>query len=256
MNFEEKLKSLIKKRYRIGIGINNTDTEVLEFLSSISSVTDLVIFGTDIEGFESVISENPENEMVNYLKDNKIDGIVRGQLDAVKLRGAMSLIFGYSKEDFSDIALVEDIHKRFFILCPISNQQGWNTEHKIKLINGSIKMLETLDIPVKIGVLTGVRPKSLGKISFLDETHRNAEEIIAHFKGNYDIKNYNIEFEKAIDDQCSIITEINGMVGNQVLRSLVFAGGLKIYGAPVYGIKEIVVDTFRNSNDFTLYVLL
>jgi predicted methyltransferase MtxX (methanogen marker protein 4) len=125
----------------------------------------------------------------------------------------------------------------------------------MKLIDESIKILKILDIPIKIGVLAGVRPGSLGKIPFLDETYKDAEEIVAHFKNGYDIKNYNIEFEKALADQCSIITEVNGMVGNQVLRSLVFAGGLKIYGVPVCGIRETVIDTFRNSDDFTLYIL-
>lgn len=256
MHFEHKLKSLIKKRYRIGVGIAHVDDDVLQFLSSASSFVDLVIFGSKIENFESVISEDPEGEIVSYLKDNKIDGIVRGQLDAVKLRGAMSSIFGYSSNDFSDIAFVEDIQGRFFVLCPISNQQGWSKDHKIKLISESIKIFKILNIPIKIGVLAGVRPGSLGKISFLDETYKDAEEIVNYFKNNYPIKNYNIEFEKAMSDQCSIIVEINGMVGNQVLRSLVFSGGLKIFGAPVCGIKETVIDTFRNSNDFTLYVLL
>jgi predicted methyltransferase MtxX (methanogen marker protein 4) len=80
--------------------------------------------------------------------------------------------------------------------------------------------------------------------------------LIDLFKGKYDIKNYGIDFEIALAENCNIIIEPNGGTGNQVVRSLVFLGALRNYGVPILNADRVVIESMRNSEDFSDHLLL
>ena len=63
----------------------------------------------------------------------------------------------------------------------------------------------------------------------LNQTYEDAEFIVDYFaKKGIDARNYAIEIETALKDGCNIIVPPNGMVGNQIFRTLVLVGGGKM----------------------------
>lgn len=220
-------------------------------------MVDIIIFGYEIKGFQSVLTKTPEKTLIEYLKVKKIDGIVRGQLDALTLRQHEQDILGYKKENILELNLLGK-DEYYTCMVPAVNSQGWGIEQKIKLADEAIKFWQTLKIKVKIGVLTGVRPQSLGKNPFLDPTYYEAEALIKHYKNKVAIKNYNIEFEKVVSENCNIVIEQNGLVGNQVFRSLTLVGGWEMYGAVTSGkgINDVIIESLRNMKEFTNPILL
>lgn len=255
MDFEKKIESICKqKKNRVGIGITKPTPELVKYIKKISGLVDVVVFGANVEGLERVTTSDIEMDMTHALKDGKIGGIVRGQADAFKMKESMSKVFGYAKDQIIHPAIVQDLKGKLFVLCPVSNPQGWTVEQKVKLIDESLALMKMFDIPVKMGVLTSVRPGSLGRNSFLDDTYKQADEITALYSKRFEIKNYNIEIETAMRDNCTLIIEPNGATGNQVLRVLMFLAGMKVW-VPMAGINETVVEIFRTSDDFSQHIL-
>jgi len=139
----------------------------------------------------------------------------------------------------------------------VTNGRGWNNEDKILLINASVGLLAKLGIPVKIGILNYSRDEELahGK-EFLNKTFFEANELIDLFKEKYAIKNYGIDFDVALAENCNIIIEQNGGTGNQVIRSLVFLQAIRNYGVPILNADRVIIESMRASEDFSDHLLL
>ncbi|MFH1159865.1 MAG: hypothetical protein V1733_02835 [bacterium] len=241
-------------KHRIGIGIINPDEAILNSLCRAQEFCEVIAFGQEVNPIKSIPTETPEESMVAALKSGDIDAIVRGQASATALRTMIVDHFHYRPEEIKDLALVKDNLGRIFIPCAISNAQGWTIDQKIELIREAIELLRLLNLPLKVGVTSGARPEAMGKNQQIDQTHMDAETIVSMLRKDFPIKHYYVEIEKAIADQCTILVFANGMVGNHVLRSLVFLGQVKIYGGIISGIDQLVIESFRNASGFYDYL--
>ncbi|MFH1159546.1 MAG: hypothetical protein V1733_01180 [bacterium] len=241
-------------KQRIGIGILHPDEAIVESLTRATEFCEVTVFGKAISKVPFIHTKTPEQALVTALKLREVDAIVRGQATATVLRSELVCQFGYPPDIIKDLGVVKDNLGRVFIPLAISNAQGWTVDQKIILIEEAIELLGLLNLPVKVGVTSGVRPETLGKNQTLDQTHRDAETIVNLLRKDFQIENYFIEIEKAIADQCTILVFANGMVGNHVLRSLVFLGQVKIYGGIISGIDQLVVESFRNAPGFYEYL--
>lgn len=244
------------KRIRLAIGISNPTPSIIESLKLGSNNVDLTIVGASLDGFNCNTSQTPEAELVTLLKGGSVDGIIRGQLDALKLRDQVCSELGYTKEDLYELGVIEDKEGRVFSMVPCVNSQGWTVESKQALIMESIKLHTKLNLPCKVALLTSVRPGSRGRNEMLDVTWDQAEKLVAWCVSlEIDAKNYNIELEKALDEGCTIVVMQNGMVGNAVLRALLFAGGAQAVGFTLSPMREVVVESLRNEKNFLNYIL-
>jgi predicted methyltransferase MtxX (methanogen marker protein 4) len=241
-------------RKRIGIGILHPDEAIVDSLLRAQEFCDPVVIGQDVKGITSLPTLTPEEVLIAKLQSGEIDAIVRGQADAIILRAQLVERFHYPPDKIKDLGVVKDNLGRVFIACGISHSQGWTVDQKVELIREAVDLLRVLNLPVKIGVTSGARSDTVGPIPYLAETYADADKIVGLLGTEMPIKHYCIDIEKAIADQCTVLVFANGMVGNHVLRSLVFLGQIKIYGGIISGIDRLVVESFRNSSGFFEYL--
>lgn len=242
-------------RPRIGIGIIHPDENIIDSLHQAKKFCDVVVFGHRIQDMECNTAGSPEKSLIMALKAGEIDAVVRGQASATVLRSLIVEKLNYKPEDIRDLAMVKDNFGHVFVLSPVAHTQGWTVSQKIELINDAVELLTLVKLPVKVGITSGARPEELRKdMPMLYQTYDDAEEIVSTTGGKMNVKHYYVDIQKAICDQCTLLIAVNGMVGNHVLRALTFLGGIKIYGGIIAGIKELVVESFRNAPGFYEYL--
>ncbi|MBN1198256.1 MAG: hypothetical protein JXA23_02810 [Bacteroidales bacterium] len=244
----------ISGRNRIGIGILDPDEAIVQSLQKAHDFCDVIPFGVKVTDMEGVITESPEESLAAAIATGEVDAIVRGQAVATTMREELCKQFGYTMDSIRDIAVVKDNLNRIFIPCGIAHSQGWSVEQKIELIRLAVPFAQRLGLPVKIGVTSGARPEDMAPIPYIIENYNDANRLVALLQDEFPIKHYNIDIDKAVADGCSILVFANGMVGNHVLRSLVFLGQIRIYGGINAGIDPLVVESFRSSSGFYEYL--
>ncbi len=252
------LKFAQLRRNRVGIGITRPTDKIIAYLEKTKKFCDPVLVGREVPGFESIAADQPHETLFNLLKEHNVAAIIRGQVSSVPFRDSFNSFYE-GKVDPGDafVSVLEDNEGRVILLSPVTNGRGWNNEDKILLINASVGLLTKLGIPVKIGILNYSREEELvhGK-DFLNKTYFEANELIDLFKEQYKIKNYGIDFDVALAENCTIIIEQNGGTGNQVIRSLVFLEAIRNYGVPILNADRVIIESMRASEDFSDHLLL
>jgi len=252
------LKYAQLRRNRVGIGITRPTDNIIPYLEKTQQFCDPILVGREVPGFESIVSDQPHEILFNLLKENKVEAIIRGQVSSEPFRDSFNSFYG-GKVNPGDafVGVVEDSEGRAFLVSPITNNRGWDNDDKMMLINASAGLLDRLGMPVKIGILCFSREEGLhyGK-DFIKKTFLEANELVDLFKDKYDIKNYGIDFEIALAQGCTVIIEPNGGTGNQVVRSLVFLDAIRNYGGPILNADRVIIESMRNSDDFSDHFLL
>ncbi len=256
-------------RPKIGFGLAKPDKEILASLRKSKKYADIILVGprviTKISGFKKVIVNNPEEVLSELLVKGELDGIIRGTIDDFKTFEAYQELVGENKtKNMIELALLEDARGRQFFISEISNPSGWTKEEKIKACEGIIKfMKQELGVKPKIGVIAGIRHNTYqrkklvktGAIGILNKTYKDAEEVVKYFKKKgVEAKNYAIELDAAVEDNCNIIVPPNGMVGNQIFRALTLIGGGKILTGSRTNLSHPYEDNSRSEKDFESHV--
>lgn len=268
--FEKIIREKIKLgKPKIGFGLKEPNKEILKSLVKSKKYAQIILVGPSeinkIMGFQKIISEEPEKELAKILFNEEVDGIVRGTIDDFKTFEAYSALIGDDKsKEMTGVGLLEDYHGRQFFVSSGSNPSGWTVEEKIKDCAGIIGFMEAeLGIKPKIGLITGIRHETYarkkeikkGVQAILNQTYEDAEFIINYFgKKGIEAKNYTIEIETALADECNIIVPPNGMVGNQIFRTLVFLGGGKLLTGTRGNLPHPYENNSRSETDFESHI--
>ena len=69
----------------------------------------------------------------------------------------------------------------------------------------------------------------------------------------YDAKNWSIDLNVAIEEGANLIIPANGMVGNQIFRTVLFCSG-KSFGGPRLGLSRYYGDNSRTEKDFEPHI--
>lgn len=246
-------------RRRVGIGITRPTDKIIAYLEKTKQFCDPVLVGRQVPGFESIVADQPHEKLFTLLKENTVEAIIRGQVSCAPFRAEFARFYE-GKVDPGDafVSVLEDIQGRVILLSPVTNVRGWNREDKILLINASAGLLAKLGLPIKIGILCFSREEELseGNWDFLNKTFFEANELVSLYKEKYEIKNYGIDFDIALAENCNIIIEQNGGTGNQVVRSLVFLEAIRNYGVPILNADRVIIESMRASEDFSDHLLL
>lgn len=254
---------------KIGFGLKEPDKEVLESLVNSKKYADIVLVGPaaikDVEGFEKVISAEPEKKIAEMLAKGEVEGIVRGTIDDFKTFEAYEAIIGKEKtKNMAEFGLLEDAHGRQFFISEASNPKGWTREDKMASLERTVDFLvNELGIKPKIGFLTGVRHDTYQRrkdsqewpIKYLNETYEDAEYGVNYYvEKGIEAKNYTIEVNAAVEDGCNVVVPPNGMAGNQIFRSMCLIGGGKILSAVRGNLPNVYEDNSRNERNFEAHV--
>ncbi|MEE1117596.1 MAG: methanogenesis marker protein Mmp4/MtxX [Methanosphaera sp.] len=181
-------------------------------------------------------------ELLNYLKNPKIDGVIRGSLES-------NIILDLKKEYpeiFRASLLEKDGHK--FLLSPVGIDEGDSISSKITIVEECAKAITLLGEEPKIALISGGRKNDKGRSEKIDQSIETCEKIENLLKDRYDIKHYYILIEEAIKEHANIIIAPDGITGNLIFRSLVLVAGMKSNGALTLNQPYIFIDTSRSQN--------
>lgn len=256
-------------KVKIGFGLSKPDEEVLESLRKGKEFADIILVGPkeieSISDFEKVISDNPERKLPEILVNGEVDALIRGTIDDFKTSEAYAELIGKEKmQKMIILGLLEDVHGRQFFINTGHNTDGWTIEEKIRACEGIAKFLkEELEVEPKIAIMTGRRSETYERKKdsndeidkILNKTYEDAEEVVKKLtEKGINAKNYSIEIETALKEGCNIIVPPNGMVANQIFRTLVFLGGGKILTASAANLPHILEGGSRSEKDFLNHI--
>lgn len=261
-------ENLKKGKAKIGFGLAKKDDEIIESLKRAKEFADIIIVGPkelgEIEGFECILVENPEEKLAQILYKEEVDGIVRGTVDDFKTFETYQKLVGEEKtKEMKELSMLEDAFGRQFFVSEASNPGGWTKEEKIHNVEGIIEFMKELGMEPKIGTIAGTRHGTYerkkevktGVVGILNKTYEEAEIVANYFKEKgYDAKNYAIELNGAVEDSCNILVPPNGMVGNQWFRALCLIGGGKILIASRSNLPHVYEDNSRNEKEFEYHI--
>jgi len=235
MNQPLSLSSILKdralqKRNKIGIGLTNPTEELISGLHKAAEFCEPVVYGTDIKGFDSVASEKPENALFNDLEAGVIAAAIRGQISAEPFRERFISFYDQHFNPIDDMITVIELPKdRPMLISPVSNLTKDTVSEREKLLDASIRLCQLISLPVKIGLLSRCRFESLIEVAGTptEQHYIDTEHLVSKYKDRFDIKNYEVDFEKAYQDGVTILIEPNGTTGNQVIRTLYFLDAIR-----------------------------
>ncbi len=186
--------------------------------------------------------------LVESLHDGKIDAAVRGDLDSNVSMRTVKRVFGVDR--VLRVALLQPPHGPLFFLAPVGVDEGWTVEEKLELIELTSRLLKSLGVRPKVGIMSGGRNTDKGRSPIVDKTISDAEEVarLAMAEG-FEAMNAEILIEDAAKN-CNVIIAPDGISGNIIFRTLHFLGEGKSSGAPILNINKIFVDTSRAKSDY------
>jgi len=263
--FIKKIDQLVKiNKPIIAFGLARPDKQIIESLKKASKYARIILVGPRLikkhSNFDVIADKDPEKKLALLLAQDKVDGIVRGTLDSFKVYENYTKITG---EKYTIMpALIEDSLGRIFFLEPISNPEGWSKEERLKIAKELANLVKEFGISPRIAVFSGEREGSYnqkkdtkdGVIGILNKTYEDAEWISKKIKQyGYNIKNYTIELNLAIEDNYNILIPVNGMVGNQLARIILSCGG-RVMMIPRLGLSRCYEECSRTEKDFKNHV--
>ncbi|MBC7115232.1 MAG: hypothetical protein PWR13_657 [Archaeoglobi archaeon] len=222
----EKIIEMGKRsRGIIGIGMVENDQRILRAVERARKYMDVKIFGSSEEMIEELVSQN-------------IEAAVRGTLSASKTILKLREVYpGYAGR-----AALFSVKGHDFFFLPVGVDEGRDLEEKLRMIRETERILEFLGVETRCAVLSGGRIEDIGRDKRVDETIKEAEELVRRVGER--ARHFQILIEDAIK-WANLVVAPDGISGNLIFRCLILIEGEEEYGAPVLGIPVIFVDTSR-----------
>ena len=213
---------------------------------SIDQIADNKFFSKNKEIITLVDSDEPISEILNYLKNNQISSVVRGNLDSTKfLLGLQSIL---NIIEINRLALLETFTGYQFFFGPVGIDECIDFDSKILFVNKAINEIKALNLEPRVSILSGGRLGDIGRNSKVDSSIKEAQKVVGHFRdkdSSLKIEHSEILIENAIAQKTNLIIAPDGITGNLIYRTLVHLGGGKAYGAIYMDINRAIVDTSR-----------
>ncbi len=186
-------------------------------------------------------------ELIDSILNPEIDAVIRGSLPASKVMKNLKSRFN-DKFIFRATYIIDKDDE--FLLTPVGIDEGNTIENKLKIAIECGNFLEKQNIKPKIAVLADGRKGDYGRSKRISESIDESEKLTNLIKEmtSFNVKNYYILIEKAIEDKCNVIIAPDGIFGNVLFRSLVLINSWPSYGAVTFGLSDIYIDTSREQS--------
>lgn len=219
------------KTIAIGIGKNTNILKAIDLFKKEYKI--------DIELIQS------DADLVSAILDEKTDAVVRGSL-------AASGVIGKLKKHYPEISRATYVNGngREFLLTPVGIDEGSTVEDKLKIAISCGEFLKKLNKEPKIAVLADGRKGDYGRSDKISQSIDDSEELTRLIETNtyFQVKNYYILIEQALDDNCNVIIAPDGIIGNIIFRTLILVNSWPSCGAVTFGIDGIYIDTSRDQS--------
>lgn len=192
---------------------------------------------------ENVTSPEPEQRLVEMMKNGDVKGIVRGSLDINPVMTALKTHYGIQK--LLRLAILKAPSGFPFLFAPVGIDDAWTLREKVRLGILGADFLRRLGIEENIAVLGGGRKGDTGRSKITDKSIRAAEKVAEQLnRKGYKAKCMYILLEDAVGKHNFILAP-DGISGNLIYRSLCLVGEGSGMGGPAVGVDFIYVDTSR-----------
>ncbi len=237
-----------KKTVGIGAGSRGTE-ELKQGIEHARRHARIVLVGqTEVKGVELLEAAEPERKLIELLLNGTIDAAVRGTISARKTLQTLKEQGGFPRLRRS--VLLSTFDGAEFFLTPVGVDEGNSVRERAYLATQTAKLLDSINIPPKIGVLAGGRAEDKGRARAVDRTLERAEQLTKRLSASgIAATNYGILIEEAVQSS-NVLVAPDGISGNLIFRTLTFLGGGTGYGAPLLGIPYAFVDTSRSGAAF------
>ena len=183
--------------------------------------------------------------MVKAILDDDIDAVVRGSL-------AASGVIKEVKKHFPEISRATFVHgdDHEFLLTPVGIDEGTTVEDKLKIAINCGNFLRKLKKEPKIAVLADGRKGDYGRSEKISKSIDESEQLtqLIKEKTDFEVKNYYILIEQALNENCNVIIAPDGIIGNIIFRTLILVNSWPSCGAVTFGIDGIYIDTSRDQS--------
>jgi putative methanogen marker protein 4 len=238
-----------RSKRRVGIGMGQSNPYLLRAVAKVKRFSNVVLVGNIGEaGQEDVVTSEPEYKLVEMLVDGTIDAAVRGTISARKTLQELKRQTG--ADQICRSALLSTSDGRQFFVLPVGIDEGLSMLERARLVTKTAELLSALGVTPTVGVLGGGRSEDKGRTEAVDVTLASAEALTKRLQNvGIDATNYDILIEDAVKSS-NIIVAPDGIAGNLIFRTLIFLGGGKGHGAPLFGTPYAFVDTSRSGAAF------
>lgn len=219
------------KRIAIGIGKNDNILKAIEIFQN----------GHDID----IVYIDNDNDLVTAIMDYDTDAVIRGSLPA---SGVMKEL----KKHHPDISRATYVNGEGhnFLLTPVGIDEGNTLEDKLKIAVNCGEFLKKLNKEPKIAVLADGRKGDYGRSETISKSIDDSERLTEMIKEttDFEVKNYYILIEQALNDNCNVIIAPDGIIGNIIFRTLILVNSWPSCGAVTFGLDKIYIDTSRDQS--------
>lgn len=217
------------KSIAVGIGKNNNIIEAIDIFKNKYEIDIKLIHDDD--------------GLVKAILDDEIDAVVRGSL-------AASGVIKEVKKHFPEISRATYVNGNGheFLLSPVGIDEGNTIEDKLKITISCGEFLKRLSKEPKIAILADGRKGDYGRSEKISKSIDESEELTRLIEENtdFEVKNYYILIEQALNDNCNVIIAPDGIIGNIIFRTLILVNSWPSCGAITFGINGIYIDTSRD----------
>lgn len=246
----------------IGVGLNNSIKVTQSDLKKARSITNLIIIGESGLGHEDIVSKEPEQKLVQMLNNDEIQGIVKIDVNGIKLRNAYMQTFGLSHVNRGCLVSyrakqpnTEEYIGRTAMIYPVSPEEGATENDREKGILEAVKELRMFtQESLHIGLLALCRAKTAKEWNYdapsrnsYEEAERLALKLNNHDQHNITAKNYGIELENALQN-CDIISPYRGAYGGLLYRTISFLGSAREIACPSFTMHPYIGGTNNLGN--------
>jgi predicted methyltransferase MtxX (methanogen marker protein 4) len=246
----------------IAVGLKESDAEIVASLMKSKEYAEIRLVGPEslpaIVGFEVIAVQDPHKTLAELLINGEVDGIVRGTIDDKRTIEAYQDLTEEKDTTCPTGMRGPDLDKPEFFLCPVVNDDGWCREQRLKQARDTADFLRRWepDAEPSIAIYTAIRADtSHSKIPAIDQTRPDADWIVSELTaGGYQAENVDIDLDKQLQSgKHNIHVPVNGMVGNQIVRALMYCGA-RIFSCPRVGFSRPYEDCSRNETNYELHV--
>ena len=191
-----------------------------------------------------------ELKLIEAITGSDYDAVIRGSLPSNKIMKEIKKT--YVSNSIQRATFVNSDGKQF-LLSPVGIDEGKSVEEKFEIVTYCADFLEKLNIEPKIAILANGRKGDYGRSEEINLSIDESEQLVKLIedKTSYNVKNYYILIEQAINDKANIIIAPNGIIGNIIFRTLILINKWPSNGAVTFGIDKIYIDTSRDQDSET-----
>ena len=256
------LEEAKKEKRTVAIGLERVTDNIVKSIKKAGKYVDIITVGKAVNGIKNI--EGDSHTLVQLLKDKKVDGIVRGNFDAVKMYEAFRDLFNVSFISqiqlflLNGVRSIDEEKKGLFTIVPVSFSNERTIEDKIRTINLSIELFRSLKIDPKLGILAKGKPEDRSEgIAEINKSLDEADYLVDFYKkrGIW-AKHFNHQIEYALLESNIIVAPDSG-AGNLAAHCLIYLGTCESLGGIAANLKDyIYVQGSEAQQDFYNNIML